>query len=116
MRPGFFKLRLVKNGPYLPALIERPCPIEMFTDQAWNWLDRWPRLVGWYDVDALGNVEVRCDPYKIWLGGTELEKGDFMFYCELRQYIKLHESDAPDANRNAAIDLSKMAPVGPRER
>ena len=44
IRPGFFKVQAVFNGPWLPACIWRPCPIEFHDDGAWQWLDRWHRL------------------------------------------------------------------------
>lgn len=115
MRPGLFKLRLAKNAPYVPAVIYRPCPIEFSIEHPWIWLDRWYQLEGWYDVDARGRPAQSCDPYKIWLGGTEIDYADFQYLCDLRQHIAQYEPDAADADRNVAIDLAKLPPIGPRK-
>ena len=116
MRPGLFKLRLVKNGPYVPAVILRPCPIEFSLEGAWQGIDRWSPLQGWYDVDLLGRLKEECDPYKIWLGGTEIDMDDFIYYCDTRKHLQRYEPDAGDANPRAAINLDAMAPIGPRRR
>lgn len=116
IRAGFFKLRLVKNGPFIPAIIYRPCPIEMFVDAPWNWLDRWPRLAAKYDSDSFGRPKHDCEPIWVWKHGVEITVSEYRYWMDTRQHIRLYEPDAVDADPFTAIDLNKMAPRGPRKR
>lgn len=111
-----FKCKLVKGAPWIPAIIFRPCPIEMFVDEPWNWYDRWPALQAARDVDSFGRFKEECDPYWVWTHGVEIDAKELRYWIETRQHIRLHEPDAADANPREKIDLNKMAPRGPRKR
>lgn len=114
IRPGFFRVRFGKGFPWLPAIIFRPCPIEMPEDGDWVWLDRWPLLQGMRDANALGAFKEACDPYWVWLNGVEITKDECIYWIQVRVHIKLYEPDAPDADPRKKIDLNKAAPIGPK--
>lgn len=116
IRPGYFALQLVKRGPFLPAAIWRPCPIEMAVEEPWLWLDRWPLLQAAYEADAFGRLREPIDPYLLWQRGVEVPIEEFRYWIETRRHIRLHEPRAVDADPRQAIDLSKAAPRGPRKR
>lgn len=69
-RPGWFKLRSVPRGPFMPARIYRPIPIEPGTNHV---LDRWPRLVAEIDGAVIEDI------YEIWDWGREITEADFDF-------------------------------------
>lgn len=114
IRAGFFKLRLGKGTPLLPAAIWRPCPIEMPEDGAWQAIDRWTQLVAAYDSDSFGNWLTPCDPHFVWLRGKEIDYHECMYWLATRQHIRLHEPDAIDADPHKRIDLNIAPPIGPR--
>lgn len=116
IRPGLFKVKIVKGAPWIPAVIYRPCPFEMFVDEPWNMLDRWPPLLAARDTDSFGRLKESCDPFWVWVHGEEISALEFKFWMDTRRHIKLHEPDAIDADPRRKIDLSQMAPRGPRKR
>lgn len=105
---------MFKGAPWLPAVIYRPCPIEMQRDGGdWQWVDRWPILEALRDADVFGRPKDLCDPYWVWLNGREISHSEFVYWLETRRHIKLYEPDAPDADPTKKIDLNKMRPIGP---
>lgn len=117
IRPGFFKIKFTKGGPWIPAVIYRPCPIEMdVDDNPWRWCDRWPQLHAMCNSDSFGHLLEEIDPYRVWVGGTEIELWEFQHWMAVRRHIRLYEPDAIDADPRRRIDLSKAAPRGPRPR
>lgn len=86
----------------------------MFIDEPWNWTDRWPHLQALRDVDAFGRLKEPCDPYWLWLHGTEIGTDEFRYWVKTRQHIKLHDPYAFDADARKRVDLSKAPPIGPR--
>ena len=115
IRPGFFQVQIVNDGPWIPAVIFRPCPIEFIEDGPWNWLDRWPRLDAARDCDIFGRLKEPCDPEWVWATGTEISYEDWKWRMATRQHIYMHEPNAIDANPKKKIDLTWAKPKGPRE-
>lgn len=115
-RAGFFKIQLVKGGAWVPAVIFRPCPIEMQSPRRWQWIDRWPALQAMRDADSFGGLRETCDPEQVWMYGCEIDQAEFRHWLKTRQHIRLHEPNAVDANPYRKIDLSRAAPIGPRPR
>ncbi len=113
IRPGLFRIRLIKRGPWIPAGICRPCPIEMYEDEPWQWLDRWPLLRAWIDVDAFGRPKTAADPDRVWIHGEEITFEDYQFHVDLRVHIIRNEPDAADADPTKAININHMDPQGP---
>lgn len=116
VRPGFFKLQLVKGGPWIPAVIYRPCPLEMLETEVWQGIDRYAPLRAAMDSDSFGALKDEVDPYRVWVGGREIELWEFQHWMNVRRHIRLHEPDAFDADRMRKVDLSKAPPRRPRPR
>ena len=89
-QPGFFKLRLVKGGPYLPARI-------MCQDGLW-----WAVIAG---VARAKHADPAYAPdlYRIWHGG------DFITGAEYATAMKVLQSPStPRLPANRKIDLTKL--------
>jgi len=72
-REGFFKLRFKRRGPWLPARIYRPLPLDPDTGEL---LDRWLPLQG----------ELNGHPYdyrKIWTRGQDIGKDEYEWLTAL---------------------------------
>ena len=107
-RPGHFKTRLVKNGPWVPALIYRPCPwvspeIDIGPDE-WCWpMDRYPPL------EALINDRpVSID--QVWPYAQVINADEYDHMTADAAWQREHQPDGPKANPTVAVDLSR-APV-----
>lgn len=99
--PGFFKIQLTSKGPWLPATIYRPCPIEMFIEEPWHWLDRWPQLAANINGED-------AEPEKVWVGGFKIDIEEWLYWYKTREHIRWYEPTAGDANPRKRIDWLKL--------
>jgi hypothetical protein len=95
---GFYKRRLVKGGPFVPARI---------------WLDQDidPETGELRDDERL-QCEVNggyADPYDAWqwLCGAPITEQEFRYMEALREHAAIHEPDHPMADPRKAIDHLK---------
>ena len=66
-RPGYFKLRAYRRGPWIPARIRESIPMDPDTGEV---LDRSPRLVA-----TIGKTETALE--SVWLYGREITKDEY---------------------------------------
>lgn len=102
-RPGFFKLRLVRGGPFVPALIIYRPARDPDTGES---LDRSFMWEAW--TDGRLTREPSPDPWKagvekIWIFGREIDEEEF-------RKMSLAKSEAAP---NEAVDLGQLDPLEP---
>lgn len=104
--PGFFKLRLVKGGPWVPASITRPCTCTIGGDRPpHEWketCDRFPTLAGEINREE-------GDIYQIWAYGREISEDEYNHLTALCEWAEKHAPHEPEANPYQAIDPMSMA-------
>ena len=106
-RPGHFKTRMVKRGPWVPAVIYRPCPMvppefDISPDE-WCWpMDRCPPL------EAMING-APADVMRVWLSPA-IDAAEYAHMTAVAAWDAEHQPDGPKANPTVAVDLSR-APV-----
>lgn len=111
-RPGFFRVREVAGGPWMPARIFRPCPLEMPVDAPWQWLDRWPPLQA--DIDGR---PVSID--RVWTWGEPIlahrrhyelcspqALDEWMYLTLAAAWERRHAPEGPLANPRRRVDFS----------
>lgn len=113
-QPGFFKLRLVRQGPWVPAIIWQPCPmiepepLEATSDPA-DWChptDPW-RGPRWLRA-RIGDDE--ADPLEVWMRGKRITAAEYHHRVALAAWATVWKPDeAPEANPRAKVDLTKQA-------
>lgn len=101
--PGFFKMRLVKDGPFVPAVILYRRPRDPITDEV---LDRSQMWEAW--VNGVMEKEPSPDPaaagvFKIWTAGKPIPAQEF-------ERMSLASAPQP---ANKSISLSELAPLEP---
>ncbi len=101
--PGFFKMRLVKNGPWVPALIYRPCPIEL-NPETFQAVDRVYHLEA-----AIDNMPVNVD--RIWLSGRRITAAEYLYLRADRAWVRQYRPDLPEANPMQSVDLNAQPPI-----
>ena len=114
-RPGHFKMKLVKGGPWVGARInEKPCFCTIGggdenTEHTWTEdCDRspTPRLIG-----EIGERET--DPGKIWIYGTQITSAEHKYLIDTARWAKKHAPSDPAARPGKAIDLNQIPPIDP---
>lgn len=109
---GFYRARLVKNGPWVPARIWRECHCTVNggdDNAAHDWrdtCDRYPPLVA--EVDGqLRNVVI------VWpsLIGNAISKADFDFMTADAEWCRQNAPSEPIANPRQSVDLKTQAPI-----
>lgn len=104
-RPGFFRLRLVKGGPYVPARLWIGPPLDPETREP---LDRSHRpMVQIADFPATDHPD-RVE--RVWLYGETISAERFQAMRVRAAWARLHQPDAPIANPLAPVDVSTMRP------
>ena len=114
-RPGFFKTKLVRNGPFVGARIfKTPCQCTVNgTDEnlehVWQeTCDRFPRPELSAEVDGKPSTL-----YKVWGFSTEVEEKEFNYLRGIADWDRQNDKDSPYITPNKAIDLNKTKPVEP---
>ena len=104
--PGFFKMKLVKNGPWVPALIFLPCPIHepyggTHPDDWGTHRDRsrqYRAIVAGEEADVL----------KVWTWGKKIAQSEHDHLVQVMEWAIQHAPHAPEAMPKQAIKLENM--------
>lgn len=102
--PGFWLVRLVKNGPRIPASIvlvkttfEPKNPLNSMPDRS-------PFLVGYINGEIV-------DPGRVWqMRGEPISEAEYAFRCRDAAWAKEFAADEPAANANRPIDYLACKP------
>ena len=100
--PGFFRIKLTKGGPWVPAIIYRPCPIE-FEPQTFQPVDRHYRLVAEVDGKLV-------DMSRVWTSGERITMAEYLFLTADHAWARLYRPDLPEANPERPIDFNTLSP------
>ena len=104
-QPGFFRLRLVRGGPWVSARIYLPCPV----DPEFGYpMDRSRHLTA--EID--GAVDARPDAVtKIWITGRPITAADFAFMNADADWCRRHAPLEPKAAPRESIDPRRAPPA-----
>ena len=109
-RPGFYRMRRVKGGPFVAVSIGPRCPM-VLPDQYID-PDEWCRpydrsrpLIAW--VDGVGDA----DPWKVYPRCHPVDQAEFLYLVDSRAWARIHTPQAPEANPTAPINIEKVAPI-----
>ena len=99
-RPGFYKMRLVRGGPWVAVMIWVDDPTDELTGEP---LDRPPMLRALVD-------EVERDPYEVWTScaGRPIPHEEYVYLLEMRHYATEHRPDLPDAAPRDPVDWQRV--------
>lgn len=100
--PGFYKMRLVKGGPWVPVVIWRPCPIEP-NPETFQGIDRYPRL----QCRVAGR---EADPVETFISCSDkvIPVHEYHYLLDSYGWAIENAPEAPEANPYRAIDLGAM--------
>jgi hypothetical protein len=97
--PGWFKLRLVKGGPYVPAMITRE----------WG---QWGAIIDGQPGNIFAPDPVLAtDVFRIWHSGIRIEHAEYLHMLEVSRWAKEHAPDDPAADPTKPISLNRRPSV-----
>lgn len=99
---GFYRVKLVKNGPWCSARLWYGVPADPLTGEP---LDRSPR---WQALRA-GN-ECALNDLWPWCHGNEIDKAEYNYLLSVEKWA-VNAPDAPEHDPRKAIDLNKLQPI-----
>jgi|1185.fasta_scaffold1181288_1 hypothetical protein len=108
--PGFFQLKLVRHGPWVRALIWRPCPLilpkpgldEHVTPAPEDWClptERARPLRA-----TIGEREV--DPQEVWERGQRITAKQYHYLAGVNRHAVRHAPTAPEAQPRQPVNLT----------
>ena len=110
-RPGFFKLRKVRGGPYVGARIVHGPPTDPLTgetlDRSWLWET-------WIDgalVRSPSPEPVKAGVFRVWYHGSEIPEAEYRYLIDDREWCRRNAPQSPEATPDQAVDLESMKPV-----
>ena len=103
---GFYRVRLVKNGPYVPARIWRSVATDPVTGET---LDRSPILMG-----ELAGEPV--EPHALWRScmGRAISEQEYQFLLDDYRWARAFAPDDPIANPKTPIAKKAALPAAPK--
>jgi hypothetical protein len=93
-QPGFFRLRLVRGGPWVCARIYIPCPMDPFTGEP---TER-PRLI----CAEINGEDVEA--HRVWHFGEPITASEFEFLLAESRWAHRYSPADPKANPRKKID------------
>jgi len=106
-QPGYFTLRLVKGGPFVPARIHRTCHCTVNggdDNAAHDWresCDRYPFLAGEIDGKP-ANVD------RIWTSGQPISRDIYDYLIDLGEWARTYDPEAPEARPEKPVNLRNV--------
>lgn len=113
--PGFFKTRLVRNGPWVGARIFlTPCYCTInggddSEEHVWDdTCDRFPtpRL----------SAEINGRPAnmdRVWMFGTDITEKEYNFLMDSAKWDRENDPDSPYVTPDKPVNIHKAKPIGP---
>lgn len=97
--PGYYRVRLVKGGPWVPARVYIPCPVD-------PWFGHHIERPRWLLADVDGKP---TDPQFVTLRNARrlerITEEEWALLTETAQWARHYAPDEPVANPKAPIDL-----------
>ncbi len=108
-QPGYYRVRMVRKGPWVPALIYLPCPCvpvehDIHPDEWLRPLDRSCFLAA--EIDG-ADAEVE----RVWIGGRPIPLTEWQYLTDSAAWDRENAPDSPAANPRHSINLAALPPA-----
>jgi hypothetical protein len=100
--PGFYRMKRVKGGVWVPVLIYRPCPLDPYTGEP---------LQRWYHLRALVDGQEEVRPLTVWTRLHPISCAEYLFLVGLHAWARDYAPGLPEARTKEPIDLGSMPPL-----
>lgn len=111
-RPGVFRLRLVRGGPFVPARIRHEPPPDPITGDPLDRAPVWTAEIGGVPAgDPCRDPSANPHIFRIWNYGTPIPDDEYRHMLAVRAWAANHAPEAPEARPERKIDLNKAPPI-----
>ena len=106
--PGYFRLRLVRKGPWVPAIIWRPCPLILP-----DILDATPALEQWCEPTERSRplraklADQDHSPFDVWERGVPIDLAEYLWRLALRDWAIEQRTPQPEQRPKRPADLTR---------
>lgn len=107
-REGTYRIRLVKDGPWVPVRIFRPCYCTLGGEEMHDWSPSCDRYLPLY---ALVNGDEWWWPGSAWPSCREISRAEYDYLVAVAEHARGHDPKAPEAKPRKAVDLAEMPPI-----
>jgi hypothetical protein len=107
--PGFFKIKLVRGGPYVAARLEFGPGVDPETGEELDRSYMWTATVAGKVPRLPSPDPVKAGAMNVWLHGIEITEADYRYLIDSQAWELAHGTVEP----RKATDLSKMKPITP---
>lgn len=108
-RPGFFKLRQVRGGPWVGSRIEYEHPTDPETGELLTERSKlWVTTINGKLVRAPSPDPVRAGVFQVWCSGTEIKESDYRFMVADHEWATKHAPDDPVANPTEKVEIGNL--------
>lgn len=108
--PGYFRLKLVRRGPWVPAIIWRPCPLILpdILEATAPGPEQWccPAERSRPLRARIGEDE--ADPFEVWTRGSDIDAREYAMRLARRDWAVRFAPAQPEANPKQPADLAKL--------
>ncbi len=107
-QPGYFKLRLVKGGPFVGAAIFHRSPCDPETGEE---MDRSPMWEAWKNGKIIREPSpdaFTAGVYEIWMTGLEISEAEYRHLVADREWCRNYAPGSPEANPTKKVDLNAL--------
>jgi hypothetical protein len=113
--PGYFKLRQARRGPWVPAIIWRPCPLIL--PEPWRhggtMLEETPGPEDWGPTERARPLRARIgdretSPFEVWQRGRMIDQAEYAWRLALFRWAIDHAPGQPEANPRKPVALDRL--------
>lgn len=105
--PGFYKVRLVKGGPWVPVHVWETGERDEETGEPLEDIDSFIEVNG--AVVPFEKADFHAE--RINLHGVPIDRAEFEYRRDTRRWAEAYAPDVPEARPQEAIDLNKVPPI-----
>ena len=109
-RPGYFKMRLVKGGPWVGAEIRHGPGVDPETgaplDRAWLW----EAIVAGRHVRQPAGDPLNAGVFRIWESGIEISEAEYRYLIADAEWCAKHAPEEPQATPEKRVSLVDLPP------
>lgn len=106
-RPGFFRIRLVKGGPWVAARIEHRPSRDPLTGELLDRSPLWRVTIAGEELPASPDP-LRAGVFRVWHSGQPISESEYRYLTARREHAIRYEPDLPEAAPRERIDLLSM--------
>ena len=101
--PGYFRIRLVRAGPFVPAKITHAGGL-------------WCCTINGEERTRADNPWAVADMDRVWFYGQRIAESEYDYMLAMKLFAERHQPEHPSANPRKAIDLRLLPPLYQRKK